>query len=234
MKFARVVAFGAHAFDAEVTTGGLLAKLSREGSAVTIVHMTLGERGHRQTKKTTAYAGQKKTEAERAAALLGATVRVLKYEDTALPNDDETKLSICDLIRELRPDLVITHWQGSWHKDHRNAHEIVMDALFYGALPGVQRKMPAWAVSQVLFPENWEDPIGFTPQLYEDISDSYGQWIEAIDAYALSREGLAAFPYRDFYTSLVRLRGCQAGVKYAQAFMIADPLRMRFYNQFLS
>jgi N-acetylglucosamine malate deacetylase 1 len=194
--------------------------------------MTLGERGHRVTGRTDAYADQKKAEAERSASLLGARVRMLEYGDTRLPNDDETKLAICDLLRELRPDLVFTHWQGSWHKDHRNAHELVMDGCFYAALPGVQRSHPAWAVSRVMFPENWEDPVDFRPQHYEDISDTYERWVEALDAYALSRENLAAFPYRDFYTSLARVRGCQAGVRYAQAFMVAEPLRMRFYNQF--
>ncbi len=228
----RVVAFGAHAFDAEATAGGVLAKLRRQGSEITIVHMTLGERGYRVGGRTGAYAGQKKSEAERSALVLGATVRVLEYEDTHLPDDDEAKLAICDLLREFRPDLVFTHWKGSWHKDHRTAHELVMDGCFFAALPGVQRTRPAWAVSEVWFPENWEDPVDFRPQHYEDISDTYDQWLEAMDAYALARENLAAFPYRDFYTSLARVRGCQAGVRYAQAFMVAEPLRMRFYNQF--
>lgn len=227
----RVVAFGAHAFDAEATTGGVLAKLSRQGSDITIVHMTLGERGHRVA-GADAYAGQKKSEAERSAELLGAKVRMLDYEDTQLPNDEAAKMVMCDLLRELRPDLVFTHWEGSWHKDHRHANELVMDGCFYAALPGVQRSRPAWAVSSVLFPENWEDPVDFRPQHFEDISDTYDRWVEALDAYALARENLAAFPYRDFYTSLARVRGCQAGVRYAQAFMVAEPLRMRFYNQF--
>jgi LmbE family N-acetylglucosaminyl deacetylase len=233
MEFARAVAFGAHAFDVEVTAGGLLARLSQQGSEITIVHMTLGEKGHPRPGHAGLYADQKQIEAERAATLLGAAIRVLGYEDARLPNDDEAKLAVCDLIRELRPELVLTHWHGSWHKDHRHAHELVMDGLFLAGLPGLSRERPAAAVRAVLFPENWEDPIGFAPQHYEDITDCYQQWLNAIDAYALSRSGLAAFPYRDYYTSLARVRGVQAGVKYAEAFMTVEPLRLQLINNFL-
>ena len=234
MEFARVVAFGAHAFDVEVTAGGLLAKLSRHGSEITIVHMTLGEMGSPVPGQAGAYAAQKQGEAQRSAALIGAVIRVLGYEDTRLPNDDGAKLAVCDLIRELRPDLVLTHWQGSWHKDHRSAHELVMDGLFLAGLPGLARDRPATSVRAVWFPENWEDPIGFVPQYYEDISGAYDQWLGAIDAYALSRSDLAAFPYRDYYTALARVRGCQVGVRYAEAFMTVEPLRIQLINNFVA
>jgi len=234
MEFARVVAFGAHAFDVEVTAGGLLAKLSRQGSEITIVHMTLGEMGYPVPGQAGVYAAQKQSEAQRSAALIGAVIRVLGYEDTRLPNDEEAKLAVCDLLRELRPELVLTHWQGSWHKDHRAANELVMDGLFLAGLPGLARDRPATSVRAVWFPENWEDPIGFVPQHYEDISETYVQWLGAIDAYALSRTDLATFPYRDYHTALARVRGCQVGVRYAEAFMTVEPLRIQLINNFLA
>ena len=233
MEFPRVVAFGAHAFDVEVTAGGLLAKLGRQGSHITIVHMTLGESGHRAPGQTSTYASQKREEAKRSAALLGAGVRVLEYPDARLPNDDDAKLAVCDLIREMRPDLVLTHWEGSWHKDHRNAHELVMDGLFFAGLPSLERERPACGVRAVLYPENWEDPVGFVPRHYEDITDVYQQWLEAIDVYAISHGGFAGFPYRDYYTSLARVRGCEIGVRYAEAFMTAEPARLQLINNFI-
>ena len=56
---------------------------------------------------------------------------------------EEVKLTICDLTRKIKPDIVITHWKGSFHRDHRNCYELVMEGTFYAALPGIKRELPA-------------------------------------------------------------------------------------------
>ena len=41
----RILALGAHAGDMEVAAGGAIAKHTERGDEVTIIHLTLGERG---------------------------------------------------------------------------------------------------------------------------------------------------------------------------------------------
>ena len=42
-----VLAIGAHAADAEFSAGMVLARYAAEGHPTTILHLTLGEKGHR-------------------------------------------------------------------------------------------------------------------------------------------------------------------------------------------
>jgi len=213
----KLMVVGAHAGDAEVTCGGLIAKLARAGHEVVIVHMTLGERGHPKLSEEE-YAAQKRREAEEAARILGAKPVFLPYRDGELPVSGEVKFRLCDLIREYRPEILVTHWRGSIHRDHRNTYRNAGDALFYAALPAVKREKPAHRVRRVFFAENWEDPRGFRPNVYVDISDALEVWREAASAYAFAR-GETGFPYIEYYTCLFRIRGIESGFKYAQALM---------------
>ncbi|MCX5516477.1 LmbE-like protein [Kaistia algarum] len=207
---------GAHAFDAEVIAGPLAAQAAKRGVAVTFLHLTMGEQGHTSLAPA-AYAQQKRVEAGRFAARLGIEWRDLGYPDAFLPDDDEVALKIADVIRDVRPDTIVTHWQGSWHKDHRAAANATKTAVLYAALPTLQREHPAFSPSLLLFGENWEDDEGFAPAHLVDVSEGFDTWREAIVEYELAR-GLSSFPYVDYYSSLYRLRGCLNGTTYAQAF----------------
>ncbi len=213
-----VLAIGGHAADMEFSSGALLAKYAAAGARVVILHATPGEAGHPRLSKEE-YARQKIDEARRAAEVLGAEARFLPYPDAELPCNDEVALAIADVIREVRPDVVITHWKGSFHSDHNNTHYNTMRALFLAGLPSIKRAHPAHAPSQVLFPENWEDMDDFEPDLYVDVEDVYDRWIEAASQYELFSGSVSGFRYRDYYEALTITRGCLAGFKRAVALM---------------
>ena len=215
-----VLVVGAHAFDAEVIAGPLAAALAKRGASITFLHLTLGEQGH-PSLPPAAYAGQKRQEATLAAARLGVAMESFDLPDAFLPADDATALRLADRVRGLAPEAVITHWHGSWHKDHRAAAEITRTALFYAALPTLARSAPAHRVPLVLFGENWEDDAGFSPDHLVDVSAGFDAWREAVEAYELAR-GLSSFPYVDYYTALYRLRGCLRGTQHAQGFAAAS------------
>jgi LmbE family N-acetylglucosaminyl deacetylase len=207
---------GAHAFDAEVIAGPLAATAAKRGLDVTFLHLTMGEQGHTSLSPA-AYADQKRAEAGRFCAKLGISWRELGYPDAFLPDNDEVALKIADVIRELRPDTIVTHWQGSWHKDHRAAASATKTAVLYAALPTLERAHPAFSPSLLLFGENWEDDEGFAPSELVDVSEGFEIWRDAITEYELAR-GLSSFPYVDYYSALYRMRGCLNGSMYAQAF----------------
>jgi LmbE family N-acetylglucosaminyl deacetylase len=214
----KLMVVGAHAGDAEVTCGGIIAKCSKHD--VVIVHMTLGEKGHFKLSAED-YGFQKRREAENAAEILGAKVVFLPYKDGELSVNSEVKFKLCDLIREYKPEILVTHWRGSIHRDHRSTYFNVKDAVFYAALPAVEREKPPFQVKALYYAENWEDPYGFKPQVYVDMSSEFEKWREAASAYAFAR-GETGFPYIEYYTCLFRLRGIESGFKYAQTLMVPE------------
>ncbi len=223
---------GAHAGDAEVMAGAVAAKHVHDGGKAVLVHLTLGERGHGRLSQQE-YAHQKADEAQAFARAIGAEVVVLPYGDAELTATDEAKLRVCDVIRQHRPGVVVTHWNGSIHRDHAMCTAIVEDALFYAGLPSIERDRSAHNVDLLCFGENWEDPIGFQAELYIDVARSYEAWIQAMQAYELFRGTISTFPYLDYYRSLSRLRGIEAGRKRAQAFMMPPgPARRQIVESF--
>ena len=213
-----IVAFGAHAADVEFSCGAVLAKHAQRGDRVAIIHLTLGEAGHPKMSLAD-YAEQKKVECQQAAETLGAEVRWLPYADAALPATLEVELEVCDLIRELRPRIVLTHWRGSFHRDHVLSHHLVMRGVALARSASCQRALPPHRVTSVFFPENWEDPQDFRPEVYIDVSESYERWLEAASKYALFRGEVASFPYRQYYESLAFIRGAEARCGRAAALM---------------
>jgi LmbE family N-acetylglucosaminyl deacetylase len=212
----RVLAVGGHAADMEFTAGATIAKYTAAGAEAVFLHLTAGEMGHPRLSGEE-YRKQKIDEAHRAARILGATARFLPYPDAGLPRNDEVAYAIADVIREVRPDVVITHWRGSFHSDHVNAHYNTMQALFYAGLPAIARAHPAHSPKKILFPENWEDMDDFVPDLYLDITDVYDRWIEAASQYELFSGSVSGFRYREYYEALAVMRGCLGDYKRAVA-----------------
>ena len=66
--------------------------------------------------------------------MIGGEALFGPYKDGELPNDEETRRYVMDVIRKVQPGRIITHWKTSIHKDHANTHAIVNDALLLASL----------------------------------------------------------------------------------------------------
>lgn len=224
---ADILAIGAHAGDAEIACGMALARHARLGYRVAMLHCTLGERGH-PTLAPAEYAKQKRSEALEAGARLGADIYFLPYCDGELLVEESAKMAVCDVIRACRPSLILTHWRGSMHKDHAAAHHLTPDSIFYAALKTIQRDLPSHWVSQTFYAENWEDPYGFVPEIYCEVTEEdLALWEAAARHYALFRNEWKTFRYVEYYRHLARVRGLEVGAEYATAFAVPEESRRR-------
>lgn len=219
-----IMVIGAHAADAEVMGAAQVLVQVDQGWRAVIVHCTLGEKGHPGLDPDT-YARQKREEAEAAARVLGATCVCLPYRDGELPVGEEVQWSLADLIRDHRPSVLLTHWKGSFHRDHRNTYANVVEALYLAGLPAFQRAQPAHHPRAVYFCENWEDLEEYQPDVFLDVSSVFDRYREAIRCYQLVRGGVSRFPYERYYEALSVVRGAVAGYDRAVTMMI--PARSR-------
>jgi N-acetylglucosamine malate deacetylase 1 len=212
-----IMAIAAHPGDAFFAMGAPVALHVHLGAQGSFLSLSLGEKGS-STVPPARYGILQREASERAAGMLGARTSFLTYPDGQIPVNDEAKFAVCDLIREYKPEIVVTHWRGSWHKDHKACYEIVNDAVFYAALPALARKEPAHVVSKLFFADNWEDANGFAADTYLDITPVFQHWLDACATFPMWR-GENGFRYSDYYSSLAIQRGCLSGSKYAVALM---------------
>ncbi|HEU6453568.1 MAG TPA: PIG-L family deacetylase [Gemmatimonadaceae bacterium] len=216
------LAIGAHAGDMEIAAGALLLKQHELGDRVVILHLTLGEGGNPRMSPEQ-YGEQKRREAKEAAAALGVEVIFGPYHDGEIPNDEAARRYVADVIRQVQPTNIITHWRRSIHKDHAATSAIVDDAVLLASLDGVKTAHPAYrGIRGIWYTENWEDPEGFDPYIYVDVSGFIPRWREAVSKYEFIRGGISSFRYLDYYTALATLRGAESRREAAVAFDIDD------------
>jgi len=124
-----VLAVHAHPDDLDILAGGTLATLRAAGHAVKMVTATAGEGGSAQYPPEET--GRiRRGEAAAAAARIGAEYRCLGFPDLGVFNDDASRRAVTELLREVRPDVVITASPLDYHPDHEAISLLARDACF--------------------------------------------------------------------------------------------------------
>ena len=173
-----VLAIVAHPDDAELLCGGSLLRCADAGQRTGVLDLTRGEMGSRGTPELRA------KEAERASEILGlAERRNAGLPDSHLQNTPDARRRVVEVLRDLRPRVVVTHWSSGRHPDHRAAAELAYDASYLSGLknydaPGLPFR-PHKVVHALSFREDPQKPT-----FVVDITDQMDRKMAAIGAYA--------------------------------------------------
>jgi LmbE family N-acetylglucosaminyl deacetylase len=120
----RIIAIYAHPDDESYTFGGCACRYTEEGAEVTVLTFTRGEAGPigggvDATRET--LGDVREAELREACKILGVSdVRILGTPDSGTKETDECVQAVVDVMRELKPDVVVTmEPQGvTRHPDH--------------------------------------------------------------------------------------------------------------------
>lgn len=227
------LAISAHIGDGALSCGPLLTQMTQLGHQCYICDLTPGERGHPRL-TVSQYRDQKLQEAAQFADATGVGSIVFEENtDGYLEVDDQVALKVATLIRQLKVDVIVTHWVNSIHRDHANASRIAERARFLAGLPGPLPphlsnaefdQLPRHGVSGFYYAENWEDAEGFVPDTYVPISEqAHQKWLDGISTHAFARGETYGFRYIEYYDALMLMRGALAGPKVTRAVALASP-----------
>jgi LmbE family N-acetylglucosaminyl deacetylase len=130
----RALAIGAHSDDIEFGCGATLAKWSTAGTVVDLLVLTDGSKGPWDPKADlAALVSERQAEQRAAADELGiANVTFLKSVDGELSSGLEQRAAVCEVIRRVRPDVVLGHdpWKRyRLHPDHLHAGRLTIDGI---------------------------------------------------------------------------------------------------------
>ncbi len=208
-----------HPDDEVLGVGGTIARLTAEGSEVTVVIVTRGW----EPLFPDSQVEQVRTEASEANKLLG--VKSLRFMDlpvtrlNAIPKH-ELNSGFERLMEEEKPELVFLPFCGDRHEDHRQ----VFDACMVALRPGQGRKY----VRQILCYEtvsetHWSGPYiepCFQPQLWVDISSQLPVKLEAMRRYKSQLRQHPDARSIEAISSLAKWRGSIAGMSAAECFIV--------------
>jgi LmbE family N-acetylglucosaminyl deacetylase len=126
----------AHPDDAEISSGGVVARWVAAGCEVTYVLCTNGQAGTADRSITPAALARKRADEQRAAAdFMGVRhVVMLGYPDGELEDSRQFLGDVVRAIRQYRPHTVLVHdphrIKGFQHRDHRHAGIVTTDAVY--------------------------------------------------------------------------------------------------------
>ncbi|MBI1329769.1 MAG: PIG-L family deacetylase [Alphaproteobacteria bacterium] len=130
----RILAIHAHPDDIETLGAATLALLAANGHAISIVTMTAGDCGSEDLPNEEIGA-IRKSEAAKAAALIGANYTCAGFPDLSVFNDDASRRRTTEIIRAAAPDIVLTASPADYHPDHEATSLLVRDACFAVSVP---------------------------------------------------------------------------------------------------
>jgi len=219
----KVLAIGAHPDDIEFQCAGTLVKYKRQGHEIAMAVATNGEVGSSSHSKGE-IAVIRKREAERSAEIIGAEFYWLGYPDEFLFNDAGTRLAFIDLVRRVRPDLIICPDPGrDYHPDHTTAGRIVWDIHVMVTVPNIATDHPPCSnIPQIVYMDT-VGGVNFIPDRYVDITvdiETKKKMLachESQDQWMLDQYGVTCVAMME---SFARTRGFQCGSILAEGFKI--------------
>jgi 4-oxalomesaconate hydratase len=245
----RILSIGAHPADVFDQSGGTMAHHVSRGDYVACVILTHGARVHDAVISDQMYHVAEVPEADELTALMmersdvkaeevRQACRLLGVEDLYFFGADDAVLLVTDeivrrlarLLRQVRPDVVLTHFPkegNSFTNPHAVAGQIVMASLSLAAAVDPGDLNPPHKVAQVFFfgtgaaasprRQVWNSEGGYYNDVFIDITDVAEKKLAAIDA--LVSQGYGGPYARKRIETSDGSMGVAGGVSYAEAFI---------------
>ena len=226
----RILALHCHPDDIEILCAGTLVLLKEAGCPIVMATMTSGDCGS-ATQGPEEIMRIRRSEAVTAAERLGAEYHCLEFFDLAFYEDHSSRCRVVELLRKVRPDVIITSSPQDYMPDHEITSKLVTGAAFGAPVPNFRTgsQNPAAIVDHIPHvyycdPIEGIDQLGnpITPHFYVDVTTSIEMKVEMLCCHASQREWLRAHHGMDEYIKSMREwsahRGREAGVAEAEGF----------------
>ncbi len=216
----RVLAIGAHPDDLEILCGGTLAKFAQRGDKVFMAHLCNGNMGGKNIPPEELIRIREE-EAKKAGEIIGAEVLGGFFGDLDLYPDRNARIQVIDLIRKVKPDLIITHSLDDYMPDHVYTGKLVFDAAFTATLPNYRTEFPAHEKIVPIYFMDTLAGINFHPTDFVDITDTFQIKKKMFLCHESQYKWLSSH-HKTSPTEMIEImakfRGLQCGVEYAEAF----------------
>lgn len=190
-----ILVFSAHAADFCSRAGGTIIKYINKGYTVHIIDLTYGETG--ESAQYWNFTGNpnvedckkiRRNEAEKAAAVMGATIEFMDYDDYPLIITRGRIKELSFKIQKLRSEIILTHWdKDTFDEDHATTARAVISAVTCATVPGNQPGIKPHIFPDIFFFESSVPHTEFNEfriDHYIDITDVYDKKVKALECFA--------------------------------------------------
>lgn len=224
--------FAAHPDDAELSMGGTIAKMSSEGLKVGIIDLTKGELGTRGSAEIR----------QREAFQAGIHLKIALRENLYLPDGNirETQENILKLvmpIRKYKPKVIFAPYFNDRHPDHIHTAALAKEAFFFSGLAKI-KTFDKGTIQEAYRPKKiyyFMQTFTFEPSFIVDISDTFKEKMNAVNAYAtqfydpksVEPETFISQPgFIRFIESRAQFYGFKIGKAYGEPFFCEEEIEL--------
>lgn len=216
IKGKKMLVISAHAADYVWRSGGTIAKYVAEGAEVNVVVLSYGVRGESNglwKKGGHTYESIReirKAETRQAAKALGLTEEQLDcwdYTDYNIPMTGELEERLIKKIREVQPDIILTHDKSDiLNPDHNAVHDLVWRCSILSNSDGVLTDgLPTTKQMRIFGFEPHQTEISrYVPDEFIDITSAYDKKIAAMNCFQGQSHLI------EYYTQRAFMRGNHA------------------------
>ncbi|WP_395028317.1 PIG-L deacetylase family protein [Robinsoniella sp.] len=217
-----VLAVGCHPDDLEIACGGTLAKYVDQGADVYMCHAANGNMGHVEILPEP-LAKLRAVESECAGEVLGVKkVFNLDIGDILVNRFDyEAVDALADVVRFVKPDVIITHNDMDYMQDHIETSRLVFNSSFIATLAHKSVKYAAFNEFVPIYFMDTLAGVDFIPTHYVDVTKQIDRKLQALACHEsqikwmMEHDGI---DFLDMVRTCSRYRGYQCGVTYAEGY----------------
>ena len=229
------IAIAAHPDDIEFMMAGTLLRLKEAGYEIHYMNIANGSLGSATMDREETAATRRK-EAMDAARLLGAAYHESLCDDLEVFYNSALLTGVVEVIREVEPEIVLTHGPYDYMEDHVNAGRLVVSAAFCRGMRNFKCAPSAKPVNRPVavyhaMPHSITDQLDrpVKADFYVDIADQMTQKRQALACHKSQKEWLDVSQGLNAYLDEMDKRavvfGRESGVfKFAEGWIRHNPL----------
>ncbi len=217
----KVLVVVAHPDDEVLGCGGTIIKYKKQGKKIFLLTMTDGVSS--RDKSTYIKSKERKEACKKAGKIMGISkIFFNNLYDNELDLISNLKLTkiIEDVIKKVKPNTILTHFNHDLNIDHKK----VSNAVITACRPRINNDVSKILFFEVLSSTEWninsKNKNVFLPNWYEDISTTFNKKMKALECYG---KELRKFPHsrsKKGIKLLSEFRGMASGCKNAEAFIL--------------
>lgn len=211
------IAIAAHPDDIEFFMSGTLMLLGQAGYEIHYLNIANGGCGTTQYDVKTIIR-MRREEAQQAAASIGAVFHESFCNDLEIFYEQSTLARVASVIRQVAPEIVLTHSPADYMEDHMIASRLAVTAAFSRGMPNFPVDPAHDPIDQAVTvyhaqPYSHRDPLRqiVIPDLWIDVSDVLEQKVAMLARHTSQKRWLDESQGHDSYLQTLRDLDAEGG-----------------------
>lgn len=217
----KILVIAAHPDDEILGCGGTARELAKQGNYVYVIILSEGKSSR----------GEGKREIDRLRKEMARAHEVIGFKKTfagSFPDNKFDSIPILEIVKfiekikkQIKPDIIFTHYEGDLNIDHK----VTYNAVITATRPMVGETVKEIYSFEILSSTEWNFPVVFSPDTFFDITGSIEKKIKAMNAY---KSEIRDFPHpRSLKGIKINAQnwGMKVGLEYAEAFKTVRIIR---------